>query len=79
MNNINNNEHLFKKSYFELTPTEHEALAQQAARDAIERMHKKGIATVEVGHDGQLYHRHPDGTLTPIKRDQEDDSTKQST
>ena len=79
MSNINNIDHLLKKSYFELTPTEHEALAKLAVRDAIARMHKKGIPTVEVDNDGQLHHRHPDGTLTPITVNQEDETTEQST
>jgi hypothetical protein len=79
MSNTNSNNNISQKDYFELTPTEHEALAQQAVRDAIARMHKGGIPTVEVDNDGQLHHRHPDGTLTPITINQEDETTEQST
>ncbi len=56
-----------KKSYFDLTPEEHEAIAQKAVREAIADMHAAGIATVEV-IDGKRYLRHPDGSLTEIKR-----------
>ena len=75
----NSNNKIRQKDYFELTPQEHEALAQQAVRDAIARMHKGEILTVEVDNDGQLHHRHPDGTLTPITVNQEDETTEQST
>ena len=79
MSNINNIEDIIKKSYFDLTPTEHEALAQQGVREAIARMHSKGIPTVEVDENDQLYHRYPDGRLVPIKKRQQNESTEQST
>ncbi len=56
-----------KKSYFDLTPEEHEAMAQEAVRKAIADMHSAGVATVEV-IDGKCHLRHPDGSLTEIKR-----------
>lgn len=56
-----------KKSYFDLTPDEHEALAQRGVQEAIAEMHAAGVATVEV-IDGKRYLRHPDGSLTEIKR-----------
>ncbi len=77
MSSTNSDNNILQKNYFELTPQEHEALAQQAVRDAIARMHKRGIPTVEVDNNGQLHHRHPDGTLTPITINQEDEITEQ--
>jgi crotonobetainyl-CoA:carnitine CoA-transferase CaiB-like acyl-CoA transferase len=77
MSNTNSDNNILQKNYFELTSQEHEALAQQAVRDAIARMHKRGIPTVEVDNNGQLHHRHPDGTLTPITINQEDETTEQ--
>lgn len=56
-----------KKSYFDLTPDEHEAIAQQGVKKAIAEMHAAGVATVEV-IDGKRYLWHPDGSLTEIKR-----------
>lgn len=56
-----------RKDYFDLIPDEHEALAQQGVKEAIAEMHAAGVATVEV-IDGKRYLRHPDGSLTEIKR-----------
>ncbi len=57
-----------KKSYFDLTREEHEAIAQEAVQKAIEKMHAQGVASVEVV-DGKRYLHHPDGSLTPINSD----------
>lgn len=63
------------KSFSELTRAEREALAIQAVKNAIARMHSKGIATVEVDDDGKLYLHHPDGDRTPIINQESDDTT----
>lgn len=65
---MNNYNEISQKSLEELTPTQRGLLAQKAVQDAIARMHSSGIATVEVDEAGKLYHRHPDGRLTPIER-----------
>lgn len=67
---MSNNNKLPKKSLEELTPEEIGFLAQKAVENAIARMHSKGIPTVEVDQQGVLYHRHPNGCLTPIERTQ---------
>lgn len=58
-----------QKDYFELSGEEHEAKAQQAVKDAIAKMHSKGVATVDF-IDGRQYLHHPDGRLTPIENPQ---------
>jgi hypothetical protein len=63
-----NDKSTVQKSYFELTEAEHEAIAQRAVKQAIERMHLSGIATVEVDKDGKRYLRYPDGKLVLIER-----------
>jgi hypothetical protein len=78
MSDTNSNlniEDIKKKKLSEMTIQEREALAQQAVKDAIARMHSKGIPTVEVAEDGTRHLHHPDGKLTPII-DLKDDTTK---
>lgn len=58
------------KPFWDMDNDEINALAQKAVDDAKERMHKNGVAYVEV-IDGKRYHRHPDGSLTPIVREEE--------
>lgn len=73
---MNSNKDISPKNYFDLTPWEHEAIAQRAVKKAIERMHSKGIPTVEVTEDGVSYLHHPDGTRTPILDKENNDATK---
>lgn len=54
-----------------MTVEERDALAQKAVDDAKERMHKNGVAYVET-IDGKNQLRHPDGSLTPIVRDEQE-------
>lgn len=56
-----------QKSYFELTEVEHEAIAQRAVEQSIERMHLKGVATVEVDKNGKRYLRYKNGKLVLIE------------
>lgn len=54
-----------QKSYFELTREEKEALAKEAAQNAVSKMHAQGVASVHV-IDGKQYLHHPDGKVTQI-------------
>ncbi|MEM1394609.1 MAG: hypothetical protein AAF630_03325 [Cyanobacteria bacterium P01_C01_bin.38] len=58
------------KSFWDMTVEERNAIAQEAVDEAKARMHKNGTAYVEVV-DGKNHLRHPDGSLTPIVRDEE--------
>ena len=51
-------------SFWDMTVEQRDALAQEAVDKAKERMHRNGVAFVEV-IDGKNYLRHPDGSITP--------------
>lgn len=58
------------KPFWDMNKQEMDALAQKAVDEAKERMHRNGVAYVET-IDGKNHLRHPDGSLTPIVRDEE--------
>ena len=51
-------------SFWDMTVEQRDALAQEAVDKAKERMHRNGVAFVEV-IDGNNYLRHPDVSITP--------------
>lgn len=59
------------KSFWDMTVEERDALAQEAVDKAKERMHRNGVAYVEI-IDGKNHLRHPDGSLTPVIRDDQE-------
>lgn len=59
------------KPFWDMDNDEINALAQKAVDDAKERMHRNGVAYVET-IDGKNQLRHPDGSLTPIVRDEQE-------
>ncbi len=64
-----------KKKISEMTTEEMDAIAQESVQNAINEMHARGIATVEVDSDGKQYLRHPDGRLTPIIKNEPENNT----